>query len=187
MAISRSTLRQALTALVQSGHLRATRGRSGGTFVAESPPQPAAPTDELIAGWREAVDARLALESGVALLAAQRATPAALAPLDAVAAELDGLLEDFTAYRPADVRLHIGIAELTGSARLVTEVTAAQGEMTDLIARIPHPPEVLASANAQHARLLAAIRRGDGARAAKVMGEHVQGLEHVLAGLLPSA
>src|SRR6185436_16579924 len=36
LGISRSTLRQALTALVQSGHLRATRGRSGGTFVAES-------------------------------------------------------------------------------------------------------------------------------------------------------
>ena len=38
LAISRSTLRQALTALVQSGHLVSLRGRSGGTFVAEQPP-----------------------------------------------------------------------------------------------------------------------------------------------------
>src|SRR5918999_5325739 len=38
LAISRSTLRQALTTLVQSGHLVAVRGRSGGTFVAEAPP-----------------------------------------------------------------------------------------------------------------------------------------------------
>src|SRR3954452_598914 len=36
--ISRSTLRQALTTLVQSGHLVAARGRGGGTFVAETPP-----------------------------------------------------------------------------------------------------------------------------------------------------
>src|SRR5829696_1160829 len=36
LRISRSTLRQALTTLVQSGHLVALRGRSGGTFVAES-------------------------------------------------------------------------------------------------------------------------------------------------------
>jgi GntR family transcriptional repressor for pyruvate dehydrogenase complex len=43
LGISRSTLRQALTALVQSGHLFATRGRSGGTFVAESPPPAEAP------------------------------------------------------------------------------------------------------------------------------------------------
>ena len=36
--ISRSTLRQALTTLTQSGHLVSLRGRSGGTFVAEQPP-----------------------------------------------------------------------------------------------------------------------------------------------------
>src|SRR3954469_6813820 len=36
--ISRSTLRQALTTLVQSGLLTATRGRQGGTFVATEPP-----------------------------------------------------------------------------------------------------------------------------------------------------
>ena len=38
LRISRSTLRQALTTLVQSGHLTAVRGRSGGTFVADRPP-----------------------------------------------------------------------------------------------------------------------------------------------------
>src|SRR5215475_7625560 len=38
LRISRSTLRQALTTLVQSGHLVSLRGRKGGTFVAEQPP-----------------------------------------------------------------------------------------------------------------------------------------------------
>ncbi|HEX6027340.1 MAG TPA: GntR family transcriptional regulator [Solirubrobacter sp.] len=33
LGIARSTLRQALTALVQSGHLHAVRGRGGGTEV----------------------------------------------------------------------------------------------------------------------------------------------------------
>src|SRR3712207_5847124 len=36
--ISRSTLRQALTTLTQSGHLVSVRGRTGGTFVADQPP-----------------------------------------------------------------------------------------------------------------------------------------------------
>src|SRR5918995_5755563 len=36
--ISRSTLRQALTTLTQSGHLVSLRGRAGGTFVADAPP-----------------------------------------------------------------------------------------------------------------------------------------------------
>src|SRR6202008_4609789 len=39
LGIARSTLRQALTALVQSGHLHAVRGRGGGTFVADGPSQ----------------------------------------------------------------------------------------------------------------------------------------------------
>src|SRR6187455_2001201 len=38
LGISRSTLRQALTTLVQSGHLVSQRGRGGGTFVSEQPP-----------------------------------------------------------------------------------------------------------------------------------------------------
>src|SRR5437763_13536030 len=38
LGISRSTLRQAITTLVQSGHLISLRGRSGGTFVTASPP-----------------------------------------------------------------------------------------------------------------------------------------------------
>ena len=38
LGIARSTLRQALTTLVQSGHLISLRGRSGGTFVSEEPP-----------------------------------------------------------------------------------------------------------------------------------------------------
>src|SRR3954449_1603310 len=38
LGISRSTLRHALTTLVQSGHLVSSRGRGGGTFVTERPP-----------------------------------------------------------------------------------------------------------------------------------------------------
>src|ERR1700745_35140 len=45
--ISRSTLRQALTTLVQSGHLVAARGRGGGTFVAETPPLTVGPMPDL--------------------------------------------------------------------------------------------------------------------------------------------
>lgn len=41
LGIARSTLRQALVALAQSGHLHALRGRGGGTFVADPlPPSP---------------------------------------------------------------------------------------------------------------------------------------------------
>jgi DNA-binding FadR family transcriptional regulator len=185
LEISRSTLRQALTALVQSGHLVAARGRGGGTFVAEAPPPVGAPSHELLASWREACDQRLAVELGVAALAAERAQADQLDPLVELVAEMDDLIEDFDAYRQADVRFHIGLAETTRSHRLVVLATEAQAAMTDLIAHIAHPPEVLANANAQHAGLLAAIREHDATRATSLMTEHLRGTEHVLAGLLP--
>jgi DNA-binding FadR family transcriptional regulator len=187
LGISRSTLRQALTALVQSGHLYAARGRSGGTFVAASPPPVEAPSAQLIAGWRESCDQRLAVELAVALLAAERAQPAALEPLDECVAAMDAALEDFGAYRQADVRWHIGLAEAAGSQRLIAGMTEAQGLMTDLISYIAHPPELLAWTNQQHAKMLAAVRKRDGERAMRIMAEHLRGTEHVLAGLLPDA
>jgi GntR family transcriptional repressor for pyruvate dehydrogenase complex len=185
LGIARSTLRQALTALGQSGHLRAVRGRGGGTFVADRPPPAAPPSPELLAGWREVCDGRLAVELGVAVLAAERASAVALDGLQDLAHTLEGLLDDFATYRQVDVRLHVGLAEATGSARLVMATTEAQGAMTGLIGLIAHPPEVLASANAQHRRILAAIRDGDEGAAAAAMAEHLRGTEHVLAGLLP--
>ncbi len=185
LGIARSTLRQALGALGESGHLRATRGRGGGTFVAERPPVAVAPSDDLVAGWREACDARLAIEVGVVLLAAERADTDAVNVLAGLVAEMEPLVGDFSAYRKADVRFHLLLAQTTGSARLERAITEAQGEMTDLIAHIAHPPQVLHSSNIQHAGIVAAIRARDGAKAAARMAEHLRGTEHVLAGLLP--
>ncbi len=185
LGIARSTLRQALTALAQSGHVFAMRGRSGGTFVADPQPPANPPSPQLLAQWHELCDQRMAVELGVAVLAAERASSAELDALEEVADTLDRALEDFTAYRQGDIRLHVGLAAATHSRRLVAASTEAQGAMTDLIGYIAHPPEILASSNAQHRKLLAAVRDGDTMRAARVMSEHLHGTEHVLAGLLP--
>jgi DNA-binding FadR family transcriptional regulator len=185
LGIARSTLRQALTALSQSGHVFATRGRGGGTFVSDPLPPTDPPSPQTLAQWHETCDRRLAVELGVAVLAAERAQRSDLDALEEVAVALEHALEDFAAYRQADIRLHVGLAEATRSTELVRAMTETQGAMTDLIAYIAHPPQVLASSNAQHRRLLAAVREGDAMRAARVMSEHLRGTEHILAGLLP--
>jgi len=186
LGIARSTLRQALTALSQSGHVFATRGRGGGTFVADPQPPSDPPSPQMLAQWRETCDRRLAVELGVAVLAAERAQSAELDALDELADTLDAAVEHFAAYRQADIRLHVGLAEATRSTGLMRAMTEAQGAMSDLIAYIAHPPQVLSSSNAQHRRLLAAVRERDAMRAARAMTEHLQGTEHILAGLLPN-
>jgi len=187
LGIARSTLRQALTALGQSGHVYATRGRRGGTFVSDPQPPGDPPSKEMLAQWRETCDRRLAVELGVAVLAAERADSGDLDLLDEVATALEGALEDFAAYRKGDVRLHVGLAEASCSIELLREMTDVQGAMTDLIAFIAHPPQVLVSSNEQHRRLLGAVRQRDAMRAVQAMSEHLRGTEHILAGLLPDA
>jgi GntR family transcriptional regulator, transcriptional repressor for pyruvate dehydrogenase complex len=185
LRISRSTLRQALTTLVQSGHLVSVRGRAGGTFVAERPPMGQDVAAEVLGeGGRAVLDYRVAVETGAAVLAAERARGPELDRLDRLTEQMDQAGE-FEDYRRADVRFHIGIAEATGAARLVAAMTEVQGQMSDLIARIAHPPEVLTTSNEQHRRLVAALRRGDSARAVRIARQHIEGTEHILAGLLP--
>jgi DNA-binding FadR family transcriptional regulator len=185
LGIARSTLRQALVALAQSGHLHATRGRGGGTFVADPQPPAEPPSRAVLGAWRDICDERMAVEVGVAVLAAERAEPETLDTLDTLVVAIDGMLDDFSAYRQADVRWHVGLAQATRSPRLVRAMTDVQGAMTELIAHIAHPPEVLDSANASHRRVLVAVRRHDEAAAAREIAEHLRGTEHVLAGLLP--
>jgi GntR family transcriptional regulator, transcriptional repressor for pyruvate dehydrogenase complex len=185
LEIARSTLRQALVALGQSGHLHATRGRGGGTFVADPQPPALPPSPEVLAGWRDICDGRMTVEVGIAVLAAERAHGLKLDSLEEMVVAIDGTLEDFPAYRQIDVRFHVGLAELTGSPRLVKLMTETQGAMSSLISHIAHPPEVLDSANHQHRRLLAAVRRHDEAGAAREMTEHLRGTEYILAALLP--
>ena len=181
--IARSTLRQALTALVQSGHLRAVRGRGGGTFVADAPLERLRP--EELTDWRDRCDVRLAVELGVAALAAERADAEAIESLRQLIEAMASHGDDFAAYRVADVRFHVALAEATGSASLVAAMTEAQGSMTDLISYIAHPPEVLAWSNAQHARLVDCLEQRDSALAMRMMADHLRGTEHVLAALLP--
>ncbi|HKG17950.1 MAG TPA: FCD domain-containing protein, partial [Solirubrobacteraceae bacterium] len=91
----------------------------------------------------------------------------------------------FDAYRRADTRFHIALAEAARSPRLLAEMTDIQGEMSELIALIPHPERVLTRSNAQHARLVHALGRRDAARSVRVIREHLAGTEHILAALMP--
>jgi GntR family transcriptional repressor for pyruvate dehydrogenase complex len=186
LGISRSTLRQALTALVQSGHLIALRGRGGGTFVTERPPLSGLDVRPLGAEAWAVLDFRVAIETGAILLAEERADPEPLDRLDELVermAEVAGA-EDFGDYRRADIRFHLGVAEAAGSPRLVSAMTEVQGQMSDLITMIPHPAQVLLHSNEQHRRMVAQLRRAEGLGAVQLMREHIEGTEHILAGLI---
>jgi DNA-binding FadR family transcriptional regulator len=183
LGISRSTLRQALTTLVQSGHLISLRGRSGGTFVSEEPPISSG-RQKLRPDWHDVLDQRVAIECGAALLAAERANEKAFGRLDDLIEQMEEP-PDFEAYRRADVRFHIGLAEATNAPRLVALMTEVQGQMSELISVIAHPRTVLEHANVEHRRIVKCLRGGDGLGAIRILREHLAGTEHIIAGLIP--
>ena len=183
--ISRSTLRQALTTLVQSGHLISQRGRGGGTFVSEAPPLAKTLGGEPLSTEAWAVlDERVAVETGATILACERAGPEDTERLEELVERMAGAA-DFEDYRRADIRFHIGLAEAARSPRLIATMTEVQGQMSTLIARIAHPEQVLTRSNAQHGRLVSVLRRRDSRRAVALIRDHLEGTEHILAGLLP--
>jgi GntR family transcriptional regulator, transcriptional repressor for pyruvate dehydrogenase complex len=182
LRISRSTLRQALTTLVQSGHLVSQRGRGGGTFVAEHPPLAETAAELGDDAWA-ILDYRVAVESGAVVLACERAEGVDLERLDELVSKM-AAANDFEDYRRADIRFHIGIAEAARSPRLVRAMTEVQGHMSDLIALIAHPEQVLTHSNEQHRRLVKLLRKPDAGAAVRLMREHIEGTEHILAGLI---
>jgi DNA-binding FadR family transcriptional regulator len=187
LGISRSTLRHALTALVQSGHLTSLRGRKGGTFVATEPPLVVdAGTEPFNEDAWAVLDRRVAVEVGTVVLACERGDAEKFDELEQAVGRMNAATGDFEAYRRADVSFHIGLAEAAArSPRLVASMTEVQGQMSDLISQIPHPAEVLKRSNQQHKRLLKSLRKGDTTNAVRQMRDHIEGTEHILAGLLP--
>ena len=144
---------------------------------------PASSLDE--AAWA-VLDYRVAIEAGAVLLAAERASAEQLDRLEELTAKMAGEADDFEEYRRTDIRFHIGLAEAAGSPRLVSAMTEVQGadERPDRAdrppARGPDPLQRPAPA-AGRGCCAAATPRG----AVRLMREHIEGTEHILAGLLP--
>jgi GntR family transcriptional repressor for pyruvate dehydrogenase complex len=186
LGVSRVTLREALYALEQAGYVELRRGRFGGTFVTYRPvaersgtglPRARAAELDDVLVYREAVEigaavaaARTALTDGQRTYLRRRAEEVAQAPL--------------RDYRQADSRLHLAIAELSGSATLVAAVADARMRICDLLDEIPLLERNLAHSSEQHAAVVAAVLSGDGTSAGELMRAHLAGTAALLRGFL---
>lgn len=182
--VSRDTIREATASLAEAGFLVIRRGRYGGTFVAEKLPAESRTISSItqsemndILIFREAVEtgsaysaaaAELSKEVRVALWKAHEETSRAK-PLE---------------YRRLDSRLHLLIAEVTGSGKLVTEVAYSRMRVNELLDQIPLLPPNIAHSNEQHEKIISAILRGDSIAAQEAMRDHLNGSAALLRGFL---
>lgn len=184
--ISRDTVREALKVLSAEGIVESRRGRAGGTYVLRTP----APlghlreaVDRLPNGLEDTLVFRRAVESGAAEAAAARALDAEMRAL-LVARMKAAESADLAAYRIADTRYHLAVAELSGSPQLAAAVADSRLQVNDLLESIPMMTVNLQHAAQQHERITAAVLGGDPEGARRAMLEHVDGTAMLLRGFL---
>lgn len=197
LAISRVTLREVLKVLQEQGLVESRRGRYGGTFVryragaltaASSGRAGQESQEELrrkVAGTdlEDALRFREVLEVGAAELCAARELGAAQRERlrESLAATDDAPLGD---YRRLDTRLHLTLAELSGSPSLAAAYAGVRASVNDLLDCIPLLVRNLEHSQVQHAALIDAILEGDADGAREVMREHCAGTAALLRGFL---
>jgi GntR family transcriptional regulator, transcriptional repressor for pyruvate dehydrogenase complex len=182
LGVARMTLRQALAVLEDAGLLEIRRGRTGGAFVAADPPPPALdpPTAEQL---RVLTDWRRAVSGEAAALAAARRTARELALLREVAGAVEAAAGEAAAFRRADARFHVLVAELARSPRLVAAEANLQVELGEVLAITPGPARARRVSQAGHAPIVAAIDAGDSDAARAATIRHVEATHDWVRGL----
>lgn len=179
LGVSRATVREALRGLSIIGLLEPRIG--DGTYVRAADEIAGVLTrDTTATALSEVLDARAALESASARLAARHASPDALDELERIlslrsAAHDSG---DSTAYTQADAAFHRAVVHASGNAVLIRFHTAVEELIAQSIEEtsvLPEPPAI----GEAHRLLVQAIREGDPQRAADVSHGLIESVKQV--------
>jgi DNA-binding FadR family transcriptional regulator len=174
LGVSRTTIRQALARLAALGIIQARRGRSGGTFVADLPPD-AATTHRILEPIRREVyslhDYRALIQELIARTAATRRDEQDDAAITRALAAYQ-TAEGASASRIADRALHDAIAQAAGNEHLAQLARDLAGRVNLGFAAEPYSAELRDTARSQHHDLVRAVLAGDADRAGRLAGEH---------------
>ena len=187
LRIGRSTLRQAIEVLTETGHLIRVIGRRGGTFVTSDPPLVAERV--MTSEWHEKLESRMGVELGVAALATERITIEDALELHALIDHMQLLpTREYRDFRRLDAQFHLKIAQIARSQALFQALVELQDCMSWLLTKLPRTDEAIANAmsrsNAQHRRIVSALERHAKTRSLRETCDHIESTGLVLAGFL---
>jgi DNA-binding GntR family transcriptional regulator len=170
--ISRTPLREALKVLHGEGLVRLTPRR--GSFV--SGELTSTDLDELF-------PIMALLEGRCAYLAVRKATPEDVRVLDAIHAQLERLAarKDVAAYYRSNYAFHEAIQQLAANPWLSRIVSELRRFLRLLRGRQLRVPGRLEASLEEHRQVMAALHRGDAARAERIMRAHLMAQRAALA------
>lgn len=191
LGVSRTSVREALKELTDTGYVEVRRGRNGGYFVMANwgPTSAEHVRRQLVANWAEfehIFDARRLVESMIARTAAERRAESDMGPIRAaLQAYLDAVDRD--ASRRADSALHLAIAQATHNPILVDLSVDLRTRITLNLGAEPYTDEIRRIAIGQHQELVAAIGEGRADDAATIAGKHFTLSERLMRELVARA
>jgi len=185
LAVSRTTLREALAELGDAGYVQVRRGRYGGTYVAEVLPaaDPGEVTAPTPAEVQDLLTFRAVVEPAATRLAAQREIGVA-AGQELLMLHRQVLAAPAEQFRPLDSRFHLAVAELSGSPSLVAAVAECRSRLNALLDQIPLLVPNLAHSGCQHEQVVTAVLDGNPDAAHRAAVDHLEGTAALLRGFL---
>jgi GntR family transcriptional regulator, transcriptional repressor for pyruvate dehydrogenase complex len=190
LGVGRSSVREAINALVVMGYLEPQQGK--GTFIKKVLPASDPGIEKLAAAFSagsifDLMEARALLECRSAVLAAERADAAQIRNLKDAMVQVVATESDYTIFLDADIQFHAAVAEAAGNmvlcelTKLVLEKVVAhhKGLKTTLL-----PPAYRDVSIRTAARVVEAIEAGDGDAAAHWMAQHLVAIRDELKNII---
>ena len=173
--VARNTVRESLARLAREGYVETRPG--SGTYVTFELEEPSTRAIEQ-ATPLELIDARFALEPHICHLSVLQGRRADFDRLEALCRRMEAATDDPAAFAEADTEFHLVLAETTGNGLLTWVIgrinsVRSQDEWTRM-RRLTLDGKMIARYNAQHRRILSAIRAREPERAALAMKEHLE-------------
>lgn len=187
LGVGRPSIREAMRTLSVIGLVEVRPGE--GTFVVDKHSDFLAKAFSwsvlLDAGTaEEVIEARIAIESELAGLAAKRASAADLARLRELLAEMRASHGNPKRFSTADLAFHLALGSAARNQALNRLLHAIQSLLRQWIQRALSLPSAYEAALAQHERVVAAIEAGDDVEARAAMRAHLEEMGRTLVSSL---
>ena len=190
LGVGRSSVREAINALVVMGYLEPMQGK--GTFIREVLPVADAGIEKLKAAFSagsifDLMEARELLECRSAALAAERADAHQIRNLKAVMRKVAATENEYAIFLDADIRFHAAVAEAAGNVvlgeltKLVLEKVVAHHKTLKTALLLPAYREVSIRTAA---RVVEAIDAGDADAASRWMARHLDAIRDELKNII---
>lgn len=185
LEVSRNVVREAIRSLVDANVLEARQG--AGVFVASLHVESLIEPLELILALENATlhslaQARLAIEPGIAALAAHQASDEDIEALEGLIEESGASApDDSERLREIDVELHARVVRMTENpflARIMESIGRLARSSRDFTNSMPR---MRTAAHEDHERIVAALRARDPEAARDAMTDHLKHVERTLA------